>query len=190
MVVEMLQMLKNDYVAIMTMPIVLPPCHPRAITWTSESCQFGSILFWQLKIYDPSLRFWFFIWWVLYQLIAHLFIQFHLHFLHFGVFYITHRIHVWYIYLRLVDYYGKYRQIYHTWIPWVSQSLFILGFMAGKMNSALHFGHALKLTSIHAGPRTSGNPRATCPEVESRRGRIVSFIKVAVSTHLSKQLST
>ena len=30
----------------------------------------------------------------------------------------THRIHVWYIYLHLVDIYGKCRQIYHTWIGW------------------------------------------------------------------------
>ena len=29
------------------------------------------------------------------------------------------RIHVWYIYLHLVDFYGKCRQIYHTWILWV-----------------------------------------------------------------------
>ena len=32
---------------------------------------------------------------------------------------ITHRIHVWYIYLHLVDSYGKCRQIYPTWILWV-----------------------------------------------------------------------
>jgi len=31
----------------------------------------------------------------------------------------SHRIHVWYIYLHLVDFYGKCRQIYHTWILWV-----------------------------------------------------------------------
>ena len=30
---------------------------------------------------------------------------------------ITHRIHVWYIHLHLVDLYGKCR--YHTWILWV-----------------------------------------------------------------------
>ena len=30
----------------------------------------------------------------------------------------THRIHVWYIYLHLVDFYGKCRWIYHTWILW------------------------------------------------------------------------
>ena len=29
---------------------------------------------------------------------------------------IPHRIHVWYIYLHLVDFYGKCRYIYHTWI--------------------------------------------------------------------------
>ena len=32
----------------------------------------------------------------------------------------THRIHVWYIYLHLVDFYGKCRWIYHTWILWGS----------------------------------------------------------------------
>ena len=32
---------------------------------------------------------------------------------------ISHRIHVWYIYLHLVDFYGKCREIYHTWILWV-----------------------------------------------------------------------
>ena len=30
----------------------------------------------------------------------------------------THRIYLWYIYLHLVDVYGKCRQIYHTWILW------------------------------------------------------------------------
>ena len=30
----------------------------------------------------------------------------------------THRIHVWYIHLHLVDFYGKCRWIYHTWILW------------------------------------------------------------------------
>ena len=32
----------------------------------------------------------------------------------------THRIHVWYIYLHLVDFHGKCRYIYHTWMLWVS----------------------------------------------------------------------
>ncbi len=32
---------------------------------------------------------------------------------------IPHRIHVRYIYLHLVDFYGKCRYIYHTWILWV-----------------------------------------------------------------------
>ena len=27
-----------------------------------------------------------------------------------------HRIHVWYIYLHLVDFHGKCRYLYHTWI--------------------------------------------------------------------------
>ena len=31
----------------------------------------------------------------------------------------AHRIHVWYIYLHLVDFYGKCREIYHTWSVWV-----------------------------------------------------------------------
>ena len=30
----------------------------------------------------------------------------------------TQRTHVWYIYLHLVDFYGKCRYIYHTWILW------------------------------------------------------------------------
>ena len=32
---------------------------------------------------------------------------------------ISHRIRVWYIYLHLVDFYGKCRYIYHTWMLWV-----------------------------------------------------------------------
>ena len=32
---------------------------------------------------------------------------------------LSRRIHVWYIYLHLVDFYGKCRYIYHTWILWV-----------------------------------------------------------------------
>ena len=35
--------------------------------------------------------------------------------------YITHRIHVWYIYLHLAKIYGKCRQICHTWILWVNK---------------------------------------------------------------------
>ena len=31
----------------------------------------------------------------------------------------AHRIHVWYIYLHLVDFHGKCWQIYHTWMVWV-----------------------------------------------------------------------
>ena len=33
----------------------------------------------------------------------------------------SHTIHVWYIYLHLVDFYGKCREIYHTWILWAWQ---------------------------------------------------------------------
>ena len=32
---------------------------------------------------------------------------------------ISHRIHVWYIYLHLVDFYGQCRYIHHTWMVWV-----------------------------------------------------------------------
>ena len=35
---------------------------------------------------------------------------------------ISHRIHVWYIYLHLVDIYGKCSQIYHAWILWLYDS--------------------------------------------------------------------
>ena len=35
---------------------------------------------------------------------------------------LPHRIHVWYISLHLVDFYGKCREIYHTWILWVHDS--------------------------------------------------------------------
>ena len=32
---------------------------------------------------------------------------------------ISHTIHGWYIYVQTVDFYGKCRQIYHTWMLWV-----------------------------------------------------------------------
>ena len=35
----------------------------------------------------------------------------------------THTIHVWYIYLHLVDFYGKCREIYHTWMIWERSQL-------------------------------------------------------------------
>ena len=38
----------------------------------------------------------------------------------------THRIHVWYIYLHLVNFYGKCRQIYHTWILWEINGAFFV----------------------------------------------------------------
>ena len=41
----------------------------------------------------------------------------------------SHRIHVWYIYLHLVDLYGKCRWIYHTWILWGCFIHFFLGGM-------------------------------------------------------------
>ena len=31
----------------------------------------------------------------------------------------AHRIHVWYIYPHSGDVYGRYREIYHTWVLWV-----------------------------------------------------------------------
>ena len=36
---------------------------------------------------------------------------------------LPHTIHVWYIYLHLVDFYGKCREIYHTWMLWVQESI-------------------------------------------------------------------
>ena len=44
---------------------------------------------------------------------------------------LTHTIHVWCIYLHLVDFYGKCRAIYHTWILWVIVCFSFLG-GAGK----------------------------------------------------------
>ena len=49
---------------------------------------------------------------------------------------ITHMIHVWHIYLHLVDFYGKCRWIYHTWILWV------MGFLrgsTGRYHQIVHF---------------------------------------------------
>ena len=40
--------------------------------------------------------------------------------------YLTHRVHVWYIYLHWVDIYGKCRDVYHTWILWVRKSPVVL----------------------------------------------------------------
>ena len=40
---------------------------------------------------------------------------------------LTHTIHVWCIYLHLVDFYGKCREIYHTWILWVIVCFSFLG---------------------------------------------------------------
>ena len=47
----------------------------------------------------------------------------------------SHRIHVWDIYLHLVDFYGKCRSICHTWILWVwiqPPSTMIVTFFFGK----------------------------------------------------------
>ena len=38
----------------------------------------------------------------------------------------THAIHVWYIYLHLVDFYGKCREVYHTWMLWAMFKIIIL----------------------------------------------------------------
>ena len=42
----------------------------------------------------------------------------------------TQRIHVWYIYLHLADFYDKCWQIYHTWILWVIVDMVDFGFWA------------------------------------------------------------
>ena len=39
--------------------------------------------------------------------------------------YQSHTIHVWYIYLHLVDVYGKCREIYHTWMIWELRECYI-----------------------------------------------------------------
>ena len=44
----------------------------------------------------------------------------------------THRIHVWYIYLHLVDLYTICRYIYHTWILWAPvKPIYFLPFTKG-----------------------------------------------------------
>ena len=45
---------------------------------------------------------------------------------------IFHRIHVWYICLHLVNFYGKCREIYHTWILWVFYHILKLGIYSVK----------------------------------------------------------
>ena len=37
----------------------------------------------------------------------------------------THSIHVWYIYLHLLDFCGKCIQIYHTWILWAIDNSYV-----------------------------------------------------------------
>ena len=39
-------------------------------------------------------------------------------------------IHVWYIYLHLVDFHGKFRQIHHAWILW---AIWVVGFFGGAL---------------------------------------------------------
>ena len=45
---------------------------------------------------------------------------------------VSHTIHVWYICLHLVDFYGKCREIYHTWMVWVCISVFPCGYRVGE----------------------------------------------------------
>ena len=49
---------------------------------------------------------------------------------------ITHTIHVWYIYLHLVDFYGKCREIYHTWIVWVMFFMFTNRFFTQMLHGS------------------------------------------------------
>ena len=48
-----------------------------------------------------------------------------------GVIY-TQTIHVWHIYLHLVDFYGKSRSIYHTWMVWDISPVEIISFFVGN----------------------------------------------------------
>ena len=54
----------------------------------------------------------------------------------------THTIHVWYIYLHLVDFYGKCREIYHTWIVW-DISNYLLGEIRGRSDLWKFYMHEL-----------------------------------------------
>ena len=49
----------------------------------------------------------------------------------------SHRLHVWYIYLHLVNFYGKCRKFYHTWILWASKKW--KGFRPGSLNVCRSF---------------------------------------------------
>ena len=61
------------------------------------------------------------------------------------------RIHVWYIHLHLVDFYGKCRDVYHTWILWVeSQSYYSTCFQPNFTTNnvkSYHFVHFCLTTS-------------------------------------------
>ena len=55
--------------------------------------------------------------------------------------YLSHNIHVWYIYLHLVDFYGTSREIYHTWIGLGILSWHYIGVSAaGTGHCGQHFG--------------------------------------------------
>ena len=51
------------------------------------------------------------------------------------------RIHVWYIYLHLVDFYGKCRYIYHTWIlrDWITDF--------GEIKKLQIYGHVWRISA-------------------------------------------
>ena len=71
-----------------------------------------------------------------------------------------HRIHVWYISLHLVDFYGKCRWIYHTWILWEVKKI-----------------HSLKLTAtspLKIGHIPKGNEKVFQPSTTSGAKMLVS----------------
>ena len=61
----------------------------------------------------------------------------------------SHSIHVLYIYLHLVDLYGKCRQIYHTWILW--------GFQRSRDSIDAIFMYSFILTTSTL-PETNSSP--------------------------------
>ena len=56
----------------------------------------------------------------------------------------NHSIHVWYINLHLVEFYGKCRDIYHTWMLWDNQPTVAVFFVLSSKDFLTFKGRAVR----------------------------------------------
>lgn len=74
------------------------------------------------------------------------------------IYYISHIIHVWYIYLDMVDFYPRCRQICHTWMVWVYIYILGLNFIQYKKLQLCHYVTRHRCRDASLAPENTAAP--------------------------------